>query len=121
MQTAKATEAIGGQILAVQGSTTSAVGSIRRITQRMHEIEHYASGVAASIEQQSAATNNISSNVASAAQAAQTVAEVLSDVAGAAAQTNVSAEIVLDTSQSVEATVADLRRQIENFLAAVAA
>ncbi len=121
VQTAKATEAIGGQILAVQGSTTSAVGSIRRITQRMHEIEHYASGVAASIEQQSAATNNISSNVASAARAAQTVAEVLSDVAGAAAQTNVSAEIVLDTSQSVEAAVADLRRQIENFLAAVAA
>jgi methyl-accepting chemotaxis protein len=121
VQTAKATEAIGGQILAVQGSTTSAVGSIRRITQRMHEIEHYASGVAASIEQQSAATSNISSNVASAARAAQTVAEVLSDVAGAATQTNVSADIVLDTSQSVEVAVADLRRHIEKFLAAVAA
>ena len=51
----------------------------------------------------SAATGNISSNVASAARAAETVAEVLSDVAGAAAQTHVSAEIVLDTSQSVEA------------------
>ncbi len=121
VQTAKATEAIGGQILAVQASTTSAVESIRRITQRMQEIQHYASGVAASIEQQSAATNNISSNVASAAQAAQTVAEVLSDVAGAATQTRVSAEIVLDTSQLVEVAVADLRRQIENFLAGVAA
>ena len=121
VQTAKATEAIGGQILAVQGSTTSAVESIRRITQRMHEIEHYASGVAASIEQQSAATSNISSNVASAARAAQTVAEVLSDVAGAATQTNVSADIVLDTSQSVEVAVADLRRHIEKFLAGVAA
>jgi methyl-accepting chemotaxis protein len=87
----------------------------------MQEIQHYASGVAASIEQQSAATNNISSNVASAAQAAQTVAEVLSDVAGAATQTRVSAEIVLDTSQLVEVAVADLRRQIENFLAGVAA
>jgi methyl-accepting chemotaxis protein len=87
----------------------------------MHEIERYASGVAASVEQQSAATNNISSNVASAAQAAHTVAEVLSDVAGAATQTNISAEIVLDASQSVEAAVADLRRQIEAFLAAVAA
>jgi hypothetical protein len=73
VQTAKATEAIIGQILAVQGSTSSAVDSIRRITQRMHEIQHYASGVAASIEQQSAATSNISSNVASAAQAAETM------------------------------------------------
>jgi methyl-accepting chemotaxis protein len=121
VQTAKATEAIGGQILAVQGSTASAVASIRRITQRMQEIQHYASGVAASIEQQSAATSNIASNVASAARATQTMAEVLSDVAGAASQTYVSAEVVLETSQSLETAVADLRRHIEDFLAGVAA
>ncbi len=121
VQTAKATEAIVGQILAVQGSTASAVDSIRRITQRMHEIQHYASGVAASIEQQSAATSNISSNVASAAQAAQTMAEALGDVAGAATKTQSSAEVVLDTSQAVEAAVADLRRHIEAFLKGVAA
>jgi methyl-accepting chemotaxis protein len=121
VQTAKATEAIVGQILAVQGSTASAVESIRRITQRMHEIQHYASGVAAAIEQQSTATSNISSNVATAARATQTVAEVLNDVAGAASQTHLSAEVVLDTSQSVQAAVAGLRRHIEEFLASVAA
>jgi methyl-accepting chemotaxis protein len=121
VQTAKATEAIVGQILAVQGSTTSAVESIRRITQRMNEIQHYATGVAASIEQQSAATSNISSNVADAAQATLTMAEVLTDVAGAATQTHASAGIVLDTSQAVEVAVADLRRHIEAFLASVAA
>jgi methyl-accepting chemotaxis protein len=120
VQTGKATEAIGGQILAVQGSTASAVESIRRITQRMQEIQHCASGVAASIEQQSAATNNISSNVASAARATQSMAQVLSDVAGAATQTHASAEVVLHTSRSVDAAVADLRHHIENFLADVA-
>ena len=121
VQTAKATEAIAGQILAVQGSTASAVKSIRRITQRMQEIQHFASGVAASIEQQSAATNNISSNVASAAQATQTMAHILNDVAGAATQTHTSAEVALDSSAAVEAAVADLRRHIEDFLAGVAA
>jgi methyl-accepting chemotaxis protein len=121
VQTAKATEAIVGQILAVQGATASAVESIRRISERMREIQHYASGVAAAIEEQSAATDDISSNVATAAQATQSMAEVLSDVAGAATQTHVSAEVVLDTSQSVEAAVADLRRHIEQFLASVAA
>jgi len=121
VQTAKATEAIIGQILAVQGSTASAVESIRRITQRMQEIQHCASGVAASIEQQSTATSNISSNVTSAAQATQTMAEVLSDVAGAATQTYMSAEVVLETSQSLETAVADLRQHIEGFLADVAA
>jgi len=121
VQTAKATEAIVGQILAVQGATASAVESIRRITQRMREIKHYASGVAASIEQQSAATSNISSNVASAAQATQSMGEVLSDVADAATQTNTSAAIVLESSQSVEAAAAELRRHVEKFLASVAA
>jgi methyl-accepting chemotaxis protein len=121
VQTAKATEAIAGQILAVQGSTSSAVESIRRITQRMQEIQHYASGVAASIEQQSAATNNISSNVASAAQATQTMAHILNDVAGAATQTHSSAEVALDSSEAVQAAVAELRRHIEDFLAGVAA
>ena len=121
VQTAKATEAIVGQILAVQGSTTSAVDSIRRITQRMHEIQHYTSGVAASIEQQNAATSNISSNVASAARAAETMAHVLGEVAGAAAKTHTSAEVVLGTSRTVEAAMADLSRHIEAFLNGVAA
>ena len=121
VQTGKATEAIVGQIEAVQGATMSAVESIRRIGERMREIQHYATGVAASIEEQSAATGNISSNVASAAQATQTMGDVLDDVAGAATQTNSAAQIVLDTSQSVDAAIADLRRQIENFLASVAA
>ncbi len=105
VQTAKATEAIVGQIQAVQDSTASAVESIRRITRRMQEIQHYTSAVAASIEEQHAATSHISQNVASAAQASQTVATVLGDVAGAALQTRVSAQTVLDTSQSVEAAV----------------
>ena len=121
VQTGKATEAIAGQILAVQDSTASAVGSIRSITERMQEIQHYASGVAASIEEQSAATNDISANVASAARATHAMSQALSDVAGAAMQTHASAEVVLDTSRSVEAAMADLRRQIEDFLAGVAA
>jgi methyl-accepting chemotaxis protein len=120
VQTAKATEAIGGQILAVQGSTTSAVGTIRRITQRMQEIQHYTSGVAAAIEEQNAATGNIATNVATAAQATETVVAVLSEVAGAATQTHTSADVVLDTSQSVEAAIADLRRHVEEFLVGVA-
>jgi methyl-accepting chemotaxis protein len=121
VQTAKATEAIVGQILAVQGSTACAVDSIRRITQRMREIQHYTSGVAASVEQQNAATANISANVASAARAAASMAHVLGEVAGAAAETHTSAEVVLGTSRTVEAAMADLSRHIETFLNGVAA
>ena len=121
VQTAKATEAIVGQILAVQNSTAGAVASIHRITQRMQEIQHYTSAVAASIEEQNAATSNISQNVATAARASETVAKTLTNVAGAAMQTRVSAQTVLDTSHAVEAAIDDLRRRVEEFLAEVAA
>jgi methyl-accepting chemotaxis protein len=86
----------------------------------MREIEHYTSGVAAAVEQQSAATRNIAMNVATAAQATHTMAAVLSDVAGAATQTHMSADVVLDSSHSVDTAVADLRGFVEEFLASVA-
>ena len=60
VQTAKATEEIAAQILAVQGSTTTAVDAIRNIAGRMKEISSYTSAVAASVEQQNAATGEIS-------------------------------------------------------------
>ena len=73
VQTAKATEEISGQILSVQASTGGAVEAIRRITERMQEIERYTSAVAAAVEQQNAATSEISHNVASAARGTQDI------------------------------------------------
>ena len=68
VQTAKATEEIASHILAVQDSTAGAVEAIRQIAARMQEINQYTAAVAASVEQQNAATGEISHNVASAAQ-----------------------------------------------------
>ncbi len=120
VQTAKATEEIASQILAVQGSTTSAVDAIRNIAGRMKEISSYTSAVAASVEEQNAATGEISHNVAGAAQGTDTVVEVLGDVAGAATATRSSAETVLSASRSVESAVAKLRGEVETFLGKVA-
>jgi methyl-accepting chemotaxis protein len=121
VQTAKATEDIAGQILAVQSSTTSAVDAIRRIAERMSEINRYTSGVAAGIEEQSAATAQISRNVATAAQGSDVVVSVLSKVTDAATHTRASAHTMLDGSQAVEAAVSELRGEVEQFLAKVVA
>jgi methyl-accepting chemotaxis protein len=120
VQTAKATEEIASQILAVQGSTEGAVHAIRSIAGRMKDISAYTSAVAASVEEQNAATSEISQNVAGAAQGTGTVVTVLSDVAGAAAATRSSAETVLTASRSVESAVARLRGEVETFLGKVA-
>jgi methyl-accepting chemotaxis protein len=121
VQTANATEEIAAQILAVQSSTTGAVAAIRRIAERMHEINRYTSAVAASVEQQSAATGQISYNVANAVQGSDVVVAVLGKVEGAATQTRASAHGMLDASQAVEAALSELRLEVESFLAKVAA
>ncbi len=121
VQTAKATEDIAGQIQAVQSSTSGAVEAIRRIVDRMQEINRYTSAVAASIEQQSSATGQISVNVANAAQGTGVVVSVLSKVTDAATHTRASAGTMLDGSQAVEAAVAELRSEVEQFLAKVVA
>ena len=121
VQTAKATEEIASHIMAVQNSTASAVEAIRQIATRMQEINEYTAAVAASVEQQNAATGEISHNVASAAQGTSQVVAVLGEVAGAATETRFSAEVVRDASESAEAAVANLRLEVEDFLAKVAA
>jgi methyl-accepting chemotaxis protein len=121
VQTAKATEDIAAQILAVQSSTSGAVGAIRRIAERMLEINRYTSSVAASIEQQSAATGQISVNVTNAAEGTDVVASALGKVTEAATHTHSSARTMLDGSQAVEAAVAELRTEVERFLGKVVA
>ena len=87
VQTAKATEDISSQILEVQNSTDKAVEAIGRIAHRMQEIDSYTTAVAASVQQQSAATNEISQNVTSAAGGAKLIVTVLREVAGATIET----------------------------------
>jgi methyl-accepting chemotaxis protein len=120
VQTAKATEEIAAQILAVQSSTGSAVEAIRHITARMQEIDKYTSAVATSVGQQGTATSEISRNVVSAAQGTKAVSSILAEVAGTIEKTGSSADMVLTASQTVEAAAIDLRDKVEGFLRKVA-
>jgi methyl-accepting chemotaxis protein len=120
VQTAKATEDISAQIQAVQGSAGDAVSAIRRITERMDGINRSTSAVAASVEQQNAATGQIMRNVTSASEGAQVVVSVLGEVADAALQTRTSAQTVLEASRKVEQAVANLRAEVAGFLDKVA-
>jgi methyl-accepting chemotaxis protein len=121
VQTAKATEQIAAQISAVQASTAGAVEAIRRNTEHMEEINRYTSAIAAAVEQQSAATGEISKNVANAEAATRVVVSVFQEVTAAASTTTNSADTVPTSSQAVEAAVASLRGNVEDFLVKVAA
>ena len=120
VQTAKATEEIIGHISAVQTSTGGAVDAIRRIAERMQEINQYTTDVAASVEQQNAATGEISQNVASAVDGTKVIVSVLGQLAGAATGARASAQSMLSTSEVMETTAGKLRTEVESFLGKVA-
>jgi methyl-accepting chemotaxis protein len=121
LQTGKATEEVAEQISAVQASTKGAIQAVGSIETFIAEIASYTSAVAGSIEEQSAATLEISNNVANAARETSKIVAVLGEVADAAVATRTSAEVVLSASASVEGAVDNLRREIETFLGNVAA
>jgi PAS domain S-box-containing protein len=120
VQTAKATEQIATQIDAVQNSTRVAVDAIRRNSGRMREIDGYTSAVALSLQQQDSATDEISHNVASAANGAKGMVSVLEEVTWAVGDTRSAAGKVLQASETVEAAATSLQRGIEGFLGRVA-
>jgi methyl-accepting chemotaxis protein len=86
----------------------------------MQEINHHTAAVSASVQEQNAATGEITQNVTGAASGAKEIVSALSEVAGAAAETRGSAENVLATSQAVEKAADDLRLEVEGFLGKVA-
>jgi methyl-accepting chemotaxis protein len=120
VQTAQATESIAEQVAAVQEATSAAVAGIRRIASRMEEIEQDATSVAASIRQQDVATGQITQNVGSAAERTRAIAAALGEVAGNAGAARASAQTLLEASAAVAQVAADLRGEVESFLAKVA-
>jgi methyl-accepting chemotaxis protein len=72
-QTAKATGEIGQQISGMQAATQDSVGAIKEISSTIERLSEISSTIAAAVEEQGAATQEISRNVQQAAQGTQQV------------------------------------------------
>jgi methyl-accepting chemotaxis protein len=116
VQTGKATEVIAAQIAAVQSSTQSTVRAIASITGRMQEIQQFTAAVAAAVEQQHAATGEISKNVAAAASGTKSVVSGLELVSTKISDMRNSADTVLEASGAVENAAERLLGSIDGFL-----
>ncbi len=120
-QTSKATEEISTQIADIQGSSRDAVGAIEMIAKTMLDVNEYTSSIAAAVEQQGAATLEISQNVQQAAVGTQDVAQNIVGVTTSATETTQSANNVLSASQEVSGQTVSLRETISKFLTDVRA
>ena len=106
----------------MQGSTSGAVAAIGRIAGRMQEIDSCATSVSAAVEEQNRGDHrDFPERRQRRATAPSWWSRCSREVAGAAIETRQSAESVLSASQAVEAAAAELRKEVEDFLARVAA
>jgi methyl-accepting chemotaxis protein len=120
-QTAKATEQIAAQITAIQGSTTKAVDAIAAIGRTIANVDEIASGIAAAVEEQGAATQEIARNVQQAAMGTQEVSSHITGVTGATERTGAAASEVVDAAGSLAGECEKLRTEVEQFIGRVRA
>lgn len=119
-QTARATEEISSQIARIQDSTGQAVSAISLITARIQEISGVATGIAAAVEEQGAATQEIVRNVAQAAMGTGEVTSNIAGVAGAAEETGAASQ-VLGAASELSRQSEHLSAEVSRFLATVRA
>ena len=120
-QTARATEDISSQVGAVQAATTQAVRAIQSITETIGRINEIAGAIAAAVEEQGAATNEIARNVQQAATGTREVSNFLTQVTMATGEAGASATGMLSATQALMAEAQALRGEVQDFLVSVRA
>ena len=111
-QTGRSTEEIAKQIAEIESATRAAVEAVAGIIERISTIDHVSSSIAAAMEEQAAATQEISRNVTETSAAAQEVAVLIAAVSRDAEDTRGQADAVRAGSGEVADSIQALRQAV---------
>jgi methyl-accepting chemotaxis protein len=120
-QTAKATGEIGQQITGIQTATQDSVNAIKEIGGTIEKLCEISSTIASAVEEQGAATQEISRNVQQAAHGTQQVSANITDVQRGASETGSASSQVLAAAQSLSGDSNRLKLEVGKFLNSVRA
>ena len=120
-QTAKATGEIGQQITGIQTATQDSVNAIKEIGGTIEKLCEISSTIASAVEEQGAATQEISRNVQQAAHGTQQVSANITDVQRGASETGSASSQVLSAAQSLSGDSNRLKLEVGKFLNSVRA
>ena len=116
-QTGRATEEISQKISAIQTSTGVAVKAIESISEIIRKINEISTTIAGAVEQQSAATSEISRNVSEAAMGTAEVTNNIATVSQAAEASGDDAQRILSASSKLTELAGGLDNVANEFLA----
>ena len=120
-QTAKATGEIGQQITGIQTATQDSVNAIKEIGGTIEKLCEISSTIASAVEEQGAATQEISRNVQQAAHGTQQVSSHITDVQRGASEAGSASSQVLLAAQSLSGDSKRLKLEVGKFLNSVRA
>jgi methyl-accepting chemotaxis protein len=120
-QTAKATEEISSQIAHMQTATQDSVAAIKEIGTTIGRISEISTTIASAVEEQGAATQEISRNVQQAAKGTTQVASNIVEVNEGAGATGAASGQVLSSAQALSAEGNKLKTEVNRFLATIRA
>jgi methyl-accepting chemotaxis protein len=114
-QTAKATEDITQRIGSIQGQSQGAVEAIGGIANVIERLNSISMAIAASIEEQTATTNEVSRVVKESSRGVQNIAETVKSVSSAAAESSAGASQTLEAAKSLAVLAAKLRELVKSI------
>jgi len=120
-QTAKATGEIGRQISSIQAATQESVGAIKQIGDTIGRMSEISSAIASAVEEQGAATQEISRNIQQAAQGTQQVSFNITEVQHGAAETGSASSQVHAAAKSLSSDSNRLKLEVGRFLNSIRA
>ena len=115
-QTASATSEIATQIQEVQTVTKDAVSSVEGISSTITRLNEISLAVASAVEEQAAATQEISRNSLEAATGTEAVGENIANVSAYAESTGTAATQVQSAAESLAGDAENLKAEIDGFL-----
>ena len=118
-QTAKATEDIGAQIAGIQGATDRTVAAVRGIGETIRTINGISTTIASAVQEQAAATREISNNVSQAAQGTGEISRGIHAVTEASAEAAQASSAVARSSSELSSQAKTLQEQVDTFLLAL--
>nr|WP_294507560.1 methyl-accepting chemotaxis protein [uncultured Rhodopila sp.] len=118
-QTARATEDIGRQVGAVQGSAERAAALMHLIADQVIRVEDSAGAIAAAVDEQGAATQEISRNVQQAALCIREVADRMDGLGRDAGATRESSAEMLAAFRRMAGQAAELHHEVDAFLLSI--
>lgn len=118
-QTSKATEEVNVHIIAMQAATNDSVAAIKEIGATIGNLSEISAAIAAAVEEQGAATREISRNVHQAAQGTQEVAASFVDVNNGAAEVEAATAQLLSSAQALSGEGSHLEGEVQSYLARI--